>query len=366
MPFQDCMKKGRLLSSSSCLAVGIMAPSLFPASRTICHSLLSSVCLTGAAALATQLDEEVASYRGQAFAASTKKTYQSHLKSYLVFCEELNIAPVPVSDFTVARYAAYLARRLKPSSVKQYLNNVRLLHLECNLPNPCEDSWYLKTTMKGIEKSKGTDVCRKTPVTPALLLRMREKLDMCKTVDCVFWAACLVMCFGLLRKSNLFGTDATGFQKKKNLTRDSFIVTDNDAVTIRITWSKTNQSKERVMNIRLPVLPNHFLCPVAAVIKLFSVTSPASPKDPAFPMTGSAFNRKLRALSAAVGMGGLTSHSFRRGGATHALSCGIPGEIVKAMGDWRSTCYLVYLDQIPPAVIDHYRIQFGTCLPQTY
>ena len=51
------------------------------------------------------------------------------------------------------------------------------------------------------------------------------------------------------------------------------------------------------------------------------------------------------------------------GGATWALSCGVPGEIVKAMGNWRSTAYLCYVDQMPQKVIDHYRNRFARKLP---
>ena len=83
----------------------------------------------------------------------------------------------------------------------------------------------------------------------------------------------------------------------------------------------------------------------------------------AFPMVGPAFNRKLKALTSRIGVSGVSSHSLRRGGATSALSSGIPGELVKAMGEWKSVCYHVYLDQIPPTVIDHYREQFAHSLP---
>ena len=37
-------------------------------------------------------------------------------------------------------------------------------------------------------------------------------------------------------------------------------------------------------------------------------------------------------------------HSFRRGGATFAFDSKIPPEFIKAQGDWRSDCYLVYLE----------------------
>ena len=78
------------------------------------------------------------------FAESTKKTYQTHLNSYLKFCDTMDIVPVPASEQTIAQYAAYLARRLKPDSVKQYLNIIRILHLECGEKHPYKDSWYVK------------------------------------------------------------------------------------------------------------------------------------------------------------------------------------------------------------------------------
>ena len=46
-----------------------------------------------------------------------------------------------------------------------------------------------------------------------------------------------------------------------------------------------------------------------------------------------------------------SSHSFRRGSATCALECGVPSEIVKLFGDWKSSAYLSYVDNIPTPVI---------------
>ena len=174
----------------------------------------------------------------------------------------------------------------------------------------------------------------------------------------------MVKVHGLLRKSNLFGTDSGGFHPDRQLTRDCFHVSaDQRSVTMHAKWSKPNQTRERVLNICLPLLVDHPLCPVTAVLTNFRALRPAAPGAQAFPMTGPAFSRKLKALTSRIGVSGVSSHSLRRGGATWALSSGIPGEIVKAMGDWKSVCYPVYLDQIPQTVIDHYREQFAHSLP---
>ena len=74
--------------------------------------------------------------------------------------------PVPATTELLCLYVAHLAKRLKPDSIKQYLNVVRILHVECGFPNPCEDNYHLKSTLKGIERVKGNPVTRKVPVTP--------------------------------------------------------------------------------------------------------------------------------------------------------------------------------------------------------
>ena len=38
-----------------------------------------------------------------------------------------------------------------------------------------------------------------------------------------------------------------------------------------------------------------------------------------------------------------SGHSFRRGGASFAFSCGIPSDLIKFQGDWSSDAYLRYL-----------------------
>ena len=39
----------------------------------------------------------------------------------------------------------------------------------------------------------------------------------------------------------------------------------------------------------------------------------------------------------------MTSHSLRAGGATNAFLAGVPSEIIKILGNWKSDCYLRYI-----------------------
>jgi hypothetical protein len=87
-----------------------------------------------------QLKLEASSYKGSVFALATQKTYKSQLRSYFNFCLEYDCVPVPASQETLVCYMTCLARRLLPSSIPNYMNVIRLLHLEAGLKNPlCEN-----------------------------------------------------------------------------------------------------------------------------------------------------------------------------------------------------------------------------------
>jgi hypothetical protein len=209
------------------------------------------------------------------------------------------IVPVPVGEETVAQYAAYLARRLSPSSVRQYINIIRILHLECGLEHPYLDSWVVKTTLMGIDKTKGCEPNRKAPITPELLLRLKARLDLHTVRDKLFWAACLVLFYGLLRRSNLF-QESGDFDPEKQLTRDCVNMSAADRVTLVIKWSKTIQRKERQLEINLPAMPGHPLCPFQALSDMLSALGTAAPKTQAFPIKGSEFNKRLRRLLSSI------------------------------------------------------------------
>ena len=44
----------------------------------------------------------------------------------------------------------------------------------------------------------------------------------------------------------------------------------------------------------------------------------------------------------------VSGHSFRRGGATFAALAGVPAELIKLQGDWRSSAYELYI-VFPPS-----------------
>ena len=304
--------------------------------------------------LEMDLDTKVASYRTQCFAVSTQRTYSAHRTAYFKFCELFGYSPVPISDVIVCRYAAYLADRLCYNSIKQYLNIIRILHLEAGLPNPLDNKWILSTVLKGIAKTKGTFIKQKLPITPQLLLEIKGHLNLENGHHKTIWAACLTLFFSMLRKSNVFPQSLRSYDPTKHLRRCDFLIHPDGldkGLVIQIRWTKTIQYKDRILMCPLPRLQGHPLCPVQAIVKAFHHTSQADPDGPAFmthksgklvPMYYKEFITHIRRFLG-PDSNNYTGHSFRRGGASWALTQGLPGESIKILGDWKSSAYLSYL-----------------------
>ena len=117
--------------------------------------------------------------------------------------------------------------------------------------------------------------------------------------------------------------------------------------------TKTIQFGKRRLHIPLLKIDS-ILCPVTAYArteKFFSVF----PHIPAFVfmedgaikwLTASIFIKTFRAVLHKAGYvaSDFTGHSFRRGGATCAFQCGMPGELIQICGDWVSDSYRRYLE----------------------
>ena len=250
--------------------------------------------------------------------------------------------PVPVNTLVICRYAAHLAKRLAFSSIKKYLNIIKILHLEAGFPNPMKENWFLDTVLKGVARHKGKVVHRKLPITPTILLAIKARLNLSNPLDSMFWAAALVAFYGFLRKANLFPSAINKYDPNKHLSRGDFTLYQW-GVHLQIKWSKTIQFGERILYTPLPRLDNHPLCPVTAILRAFLLTQGAPTDGPAFviftgreytPLTPNRFISMLKTHLSALGHPAhlYSGHSFRRGAASWALAQGLPGELIKNFG----------------------------------
>jgi hypothetical protein len=299
-----------------------------------------------------QLKVEALSYKRSAYALATQKTYKSQLRSFLNFCIEFDCIPVPASQETLICYVAHLARRLLPSSIPNYLNVVRLLHLEAGLKNPLADNFEIGLIKRGINRQKGVPPKQKQPISVEILMKIQGYLDFSSPADIAFWAVCCIGFFGFLRKSTLLPVNSE-ISLNKVLTRDDVCKLDIESFCLNVRFSKVIQFGEKVHCIPFYCCDVVELCPVRAVLSHFGA-SPLGGGRPLFnyllngrevSLTASGFVVRLRKVLGVLGYSSseYSAHSFRRGGASYAFSLGVSPLQIKLRGDWASDAYERYI-----------------------
>lgn len=298
------------------------------------------------------LDQEVSRFRGLTFAESTKKAYTVHLRTYLSFCSQMSYTPVPATEAVLQRYVAFLAQRLAYSSISQYLNIIRIIHVENGYKNPLQENFQIQCVLRGIRRAVGDCIVAKSPITPGLLLQLMSQLNLQKPLDSAIWAAALTGFFCMLRRSNLLPATASPPSGSKHLLRGD-LEFSQDTVCIVLRHTKTIQFQERVL--RIPLLRiNSALCPYLAIRKHCVLTNCAPAASSAFvcsnnppfpPLTISVFLDRVKEVLAKYGNDPTlySGHSFRRGGASFAHQAGVPLHTIRQLGDWRSDAYIKYI-----------------------
>lgn len=238
-------------------------------------------------------------------------------------------------------------------SIRNYLSGVKLIHILVDQNSPQFGAVDLKLALRGMARLKPHTPKQALPITPDLLLKFANILDLSNPFLAVFWCLSVFAFFLMARKSNLVPNTANSFDHKKQLcNRDIFL--SHDCVLVRLKWSKTNQFGKRTLNIPLVAIPKSRLCPVRAYRNMKRLVPGGKPSDPVFSLPSSKklvpFNYThlqctLRKCLEIIGLDPIaySSHSFRRGGATTAFRAKVPPELIQLQGDWRSDAYKRYL-----------------------
>jgi integrase len=274
----------------------------------------------------------------------------------------MQIPPVPATTANLCRYVAYLGRTRAFSTVQQYMNIIRILHLELGLHNPLEDNWMVKSLLRALKRVKSAPASFKLPLTPSDLLKIHARLCLTNVEDCRFWAAILCCFFGLLRISSVTHSSTKSTDTSRMLRRGDIAFSKKGCI-LTLRGTKTIQFHERVLEIPLPYIAGHPLCPTTAMLRLLHLSGPVHQDGPGFSivkagvlchLTQDMIRHKLQTTLDALGLPGLRygTHSLRRGGATWLLLAGVSVPIIKILGDWKSDCVLTYLKPATSAKLE--------------
>ena len=287
--------------------------------------------------------------------------------AYIMVCFHFGLDPVPssgITDLALAGFILFLVQDKKAySTIKTYLSmGPRVLQLlRLGTWTPIADRPLVSRTLCAARRVLGDVPKPKLAITPDILRRIHGLLDFSDINNVVLYTSYLVSFWGFLRKSNVVIGRKSDFHSRLVLTRaDSDVNFDPDGrawLTLRHT--KTIQFQQRVLIVPLPLLKGDTtLCPSTWLARMLTgVPGPTSPNaaTPLFsgpslsgngltPLTYGRFLENLKRLLTTIGFDArqYAGHSFRRGGATFALTSGVPTELIKLQGDWRSNAYELY------------------------
>lgn len=279
--------------------------------------------------------------------------YSSGWRKYLEFCTAFSIHPLPVTEYSQASFAAYLASTLSWKTIRSYLAAIRFYQINSGLPDPSlSPTPKLAYVLKGIRKQSPCHV--RSPRTPLTPQHLRSIYSIWTKATPSFdrqmlWAAFCVGFFGFMRSgefTSVSGQNETCLQVS-DVSIDS---RDNPQVlTILLRKSKTDQFGQG-SQIHLG-RTGDVLCPVSATLAYLAVR-PNNP-GPLFvfengsPLSRCQLVNNLRTALREAGVDAthFAGHSFRIGAATSAARAGINDSTIKTLGRWKSEAFHSYIRQ---------------------
>ena len=296
--------------------------------------------------------------------ASINKGYQpgstrnlkSYINRYLDFCIEFELHPLPAKGQTVRRFAQYLADQPTISAidtVNNYMWGLCTFHKILGLPVPDTSEFITKLMLRGLKLQLARPIKQAQPITPQILYKMFEHIDITSDEQITAWTAMLYGFHMLLRKSNLVPDTQGSFDPQKQIARERICLATN-AILVEVVWCKNMQFKEKILPFPLVALKDKVICPVYWTWVLIKCIS-ARPSDPAFCylrkgkfmiMTYPRLTYWLKKWlhEAGVPNKGFSMHSLRCGGVTYLHKAEIPAQVIKLLGNWASDAYLRYID----------------------
>lgn len=306
----------------------------------------------------------------RAWSPATIKTYKSSINTFLKFCQSHSIPAsqtFPASDYLLCAFLASLSPALSKNTVKNYLAGIRAWHVRNGYPFTRSDRLNL---LAKASRPLNKPAPPRPPVTIQMLDFLHDKLDLGSSFDaCVFACACTAF-WGLARLGELIPAAYNFDHSQPPFPRYLDVAPGRvGSFKVNLPWTKVKKWDSETLIISsqeghsnpIAAIKNHFaINPLPAESLLFSF------KD----THGTTLLLKRQFLARCNAIWGTmathtqspTGHSFRIGGTSHLLLCGIHPDIVKKTGRWSSDSFLRYwrnLDTVIPHHTTNARRQTG-------
>jgi hypothetical protein len=297
-------------------------------------------------------------------ASRSSNTWNRHnaaLRCYYKFCSSENVPitwPISIENFRKYVNWSLTVKKLSPSTVKQYISDLKIAHNLRNLEPEFFSDFFTKSMLKGAENISLYSNVKKQPklvmTIPLLKLIGHEIASSSWNTDSkkVFWAACCLAFFGSFRMGEILPYSDSAYSRE-TLTWNRVNFSDKEYATIQINFPKINpKGKGDFVDIFKTNDVN--LCAYSC-LKSLSVAKPLHVQRnlPVFTfnsglyLSQKTFNLTIRNLL--FKHLGVTALSF----SGHSFRAGIPSAIanhpsllsnddVCKWGRWSSDCFTTY------------------------
>ena len=255
-------------------------------------------------------------------------------------------------------FVSYLGERnLSHSTIKSYLAAIRNLHIDYGFPSPFDTKIpRLDMVLRGIKISlakKGKAPKRKLLITPKILRQVKSTwngINKCYE-ETMLWAASVVCFFGFMRAGELLVSSRESFDPSKHLTLEDIATDSKQSPSFIQISPKTSKTDPFGRGVDITIgRTSDDLCPVEAMFNYLQWRGPDNGplfiKQDGAPLTKPVFIGRLQRALEQIGYRDCqqySGHSFRAGAATTAAAMKVEDSIIKTLGRWESTAYLLYI-----------------------
>lgn len=298
----------------------------------------------------------------------TRKNYGAGLLRFTQFCDCQNVpedARMPASDHLLASFVAQWHGVVSRSTVDTWVAGLTFWHSLNGAP------WLggkmLRAVCKAVLKGAPPGRDKRPPVTLEHLYALRERLDLSNSFDAAVYAVACCAFWGCRRLGELVVPSAGEFNPERHVSKSADLrfhspPASRGYATLPVPFTKTTSTRGALFTFTDVDDPTS---PVPALRRHRAVNGSVPDHAPFFafetadgwaPMTRDWFLSRCNEIWGGAGLGLLSGHCFRIGGATELLLRGVPPDIVQVLGGWKSQAFLEYwrkVDSILPLFISN-------------
>jgi hypothetical protein len=301
--------------------------------------------------------DKIRTTQDAAVSHSTHIKDASRLREFFSFCKGLGINDsdiLPAKEELLMAWAASYAGRLAGKTVAAKILAIRKEHEKRGFI--WQGGPLLRQLLKGIEEIRPTKSFRdkRAPVTIQILEDLNKGLSRTSGLDICIRAIALLSFFCQLRIGEILPPkqDINEFNAHRYATFSNIAesTAENGACNLHLPWSKTQKARGDDVWIPRQEAP---LDPIHAIHKHFiknklrrshPIAAYRDENNNIVTLTRSKFIHRINSIlrKARKDHPRITGHCFRIGGTTFYLVSGVPPDMVKKFGRWRSQAFLEY------------------------